>query len=212
MLFKVNDANLQHLRDVLEEYPKAWIHGDGNIYVDEEASDFRARFGNPLHNGTPAPAAYRTKFTDVSDVPAGPKALERLERLLMDSKAMENIEDAKVKENTDFKVLKAKPTAAAAAQPDEDLEEKGNYLSRKEAGLRGIQFDLETKGEQLSEKESQLHTAAKNVSAKSAELDVKEKVLAEREAKLKEMEEKLAALQPADKSNPATATKPAANK
>jgi hypothetical protein len=202
MLLKLVPANLAHLRDVIDEFGPAWIHGDGNVYLEEQDSNFHFKYSNPLPNQAPSAAMYRAKFNDSDDVPDTCKELEEI-MLQNAKKKME--QDQVTKNAVEPRVVKAKRKIVAP---------EVNPLIEKEAELSQYEEKLGEKEKGLSEKEGQIIAAAKTVTAKSHELAQREAELAERETKIKEMEARLAALQPkeTEKGNPAGGPKPPANK
>lgn len=45
--FKVQDYHINAVGRILANYPEVWIHGDGNLYITEERSNFRKNYSSP---------------------------------------------------------------------------------------------------------------------------------------------------------------------
>lgn len=201
MLLKLVPANLIHLVDVLDQFGPAWIHGDGNVYLDETESNFHFKYSNPLPNQAPSAPMYRAHFKDSDDVP---ETCEELEKMMLDNAKLKMEKDQVSKNAAEPVVVKSRRSKIVPPQV--------NPLIEKEEELKAFDMQLSDKENALSQKEEQVHAAAKNVTVKAQELADKAAELEQREQRLKEMEAKLAALQPVEnKTNPA-AGKPAANK
>lgn len=177
MLFKVNDQHLVHLAQAVTQFGAAWIHGDGNIYVDESSSNFRKDFSNPELNGNPSAPKYRAFFDQVDDIP---ETVEELEKMFLSNAQKEMREQAKQKDKTNLKVLAAAPAKATQSAP----APAALHLAAKEK-------DLAEWDEQLGAREQEVEQGAQKVQEASKVLGQREKELARREA---ELAEKMAAL------------------
>lgn len=201
MLFKVNEANIRHVCDVLSEYPECWLHGDGNVFADKTASDYSLKYSNPAPNSMPSAAMYRVHFDDINNVPtADKKGILMIERMLMDDAQRRAKQEAEVRtRKPSVKVLSqkfARPAADPHAEKAEALAEKEGALSDKEA--------------YLEEKHAAVTDAAEQVKAQAEALAKKEQELAQREEKLKQAADRLEALRkPAETAAPNNTGKPA---
>jgi len=101
MLFKITTANLEQIKDCVEQLGICFFHGDGNMYTTQEDSNFRKDFSNPKNEG----AIYRVKFTSVSAVP---DTVEGMTKLLFESRNTEVANAAKATEVSTTKVLTVK--------------------------------------------------------------------------------------------------------
>lgn len=179
MLFKVNDANLAHLKDVIEQFGKGWIHGDGNVYADEQPHKFRRDFTNPVRPGEPGAGSYWAFFDNVHDVPT---TIDELKKLFMRNKEkqLEQIEEKSTK--TEVKVVKAKtPTPVVKVDPH---AEKAAELDKKESSLSDWSDKLTTATQNVNQKQQELAGKAKEMDDRAADLAKREKALEAKLAKL----------------------------
>lgn len=179
MLFKVNEANLAHLKDVIEQFGKGWIHGDGNVYVDEAPHKFRRDFTNPVRPGEPGSGSYWAYFDNVRDVP---NTIEDLKKIFMKNKEkqLEAIDEKSTK--TEVKVVKAK-----APEPVEKVDPnaaKAQELDKKETALSDWSQKLTVASQTASEKNKELTAKQQEINQKAADLDRREKELEAKLAKL----------------------------
>lgn len=78
MIFKTHKENIPQIEAILEAFGTCYFHGDGNMYADKEASDFRKEFSNPKSDET----AYRIVFKKGDKVP---QTVEELNKALLDA-------------------------------------------------------------------------------------------------------------------------------
>lgn len=184
-LLKVNEANLQHCRDVVEQFGQAWIHGDGNIYVDKQAHTTARDFGTPGPRREAGASSYWAYYDDVDEVP---DTVAQLKKDFMKNKErmVEQIEEQKVK--TDIKVVKQKLPVVETKQSGPDP---------KEVALAQKEDHLKAREDSLQDWQQKLKADTERQAAKDAELR-------EREAKLQEQLAKLQAqAQPKKEEKPA---------
>ena len=117
-LFKAYERDLEIARQSIENWGVAYIHGDGQVYRDENSSDTHKHFTNPLpgKNPPPHPATYRMKYTSVDQVP---KTVEALIAQLEAAKQQDYQKQAE-----DTTVEKSLITALPAKKSTEAVAEK----------------------------------------------------------------------------------------
>src|SRR5574343_110524 len=98
-MFNLTQKHIEYLSKIVKIYGSAYIHGDGNIYVDETASDFRKSFSNPNMKAS----EYRLKFVKGDKLPAD---IDSLTNMFIASKTNEEIDKGKTKEQISFKSVK----------------------------------------------------------------------------------------------------------
>lgn len=168
MLFKVNAANLAHLKDVIEQFGKGWIHGDGNVYADEPAHKFRRDFTNPARPGEPGAGSYWAFFDNIKDVPG---TVDELKKLFMKNKErqLEAIDEKSTK--TDVKVVKAKtPVAVEKIDPH---AQKAAELDKKESNLSEWSEKLTAATNSATQKQQELKAQAADLTRREKELEDK---------------------------------------
>lgn len=178
MLFKVNNANLTHLRAAVEQYGEAWIHGDGNIYVDEPASNFRKDFSNPTHDGMPTAPQYRAHFKSLDSIPT---SVDAMKKILLDNANRETEKKQETVNKTDVKIIQLPKNPALDTNTSDiaqTLAEKAEELKEREEEV------LETEKEQ-SDRAAKITAANKELAAKAADLTAREKALEEKMATLR---------------------------
>jgi len=208
-MFKTHITNLEDAKLAIEQYGECWLHGCGNIYTDKGAHEFRAKYGNPLHNGNPSAGAYFVHFTSVSQVPT---SLERLHGMFHANRTKQ-VEEAAAKDNkvaAPVQVLKARatpPKAQGEAGTTEDLSGASAHLAQKAAHLQSrevlldeTEVNLELKSQELANKELSILQAQKDAAAATEALKAKEAQLAAMEAELKKQAAILAKKTPAANS------------
>jgi len=89
-MFKLHPANIPQIKATVAAYGTCYIHGDGNLYTTQQESDFRKDFSNPDSDES----TYRVKFEKGDKVPA---TIDELEKMLLDSKQKERMEEKQVK-------------------------------------------------------------------------------------------------------------------
>lgn len=116
-LTKLNASNLDVLSAVLDEYPEAWIHGDGNIYADEKNSNHHQDFTNENNPN----AVMRCKYKSGDTLP---ETVEQAEKDMINFRAKEQAQKSLptgTGERTRTIKVKSK-----APSPSIDLKELGN--------------------------------------------------------------------------------------
>jgi hypothetical protein len=91
MIFKLHEENLPQVKAVVKKFGVCYIHGDGNLYITKEESDFRKDFSNPNSDE----ATYRVKFEKGDEIPG---TIEDLQSLMMKAKNQETLDERKVEE------------------------------------------------------------------------------------------------------------------
>lgn len=71
MIFKTHIENIPQIEATLDAFGTCYFHGDGNMYSEKEASDFRKDFSNPKNEE----CTYRIKFERGQQVPQTVEAL-----------------------------------------------------------------------------------------------------------------------------------------
>jgi hypothetical protein len=51
-MFKIKPQHLEYLQITVEDFGIAYLHGDGNIFVDKESSDYRKNWSSPSSKGS----------------------------------------------------------------------------------------------------------------------------------------------------------------
>ena len=104
-MFKLHKLHLEYLKQAIEAYGHAYMHGDGNIYRDKtgvedkfQPSYIAKEFAAAGNEG----ASYVIKFTNVSQVP---KTIEDLEKMFVEAKTKEKLNSQKGKEIADSDFL-----------------------------------------------------------------------------------------------------------
>lgn len=197
--FKVKPITLLHLKDVLEEYPTAWLHADGNIYVTEADSNFRKDYSNPSDRS----AKFRIKFTNISQVPENPEDLNDL--FLRTYEKEETAANEKQSRKPDEpKVIRPKHAKVEDPKKEDDDETPADlaraaaYLDERHSDQEARAGHLDAQSEKLAEyeatlngKEAELTHREKEQANKDSQLSTREQNLREWENKLKEQETKL---------------------
>lgn len=163
----------KYVPEVIDKYGHCILHGDGNMYVDDEGvqKEHQRSYIAKTYAGVGNEAAtYVIKFTDVEDVP---KTLEKLQEMFLAVKAREKFEGDKVDSNDKFKSI-------GSTKKETKSDVLADTLKEKEA-------ELEAAKKENEEKEAEL------VNSKKAEADAKleAEIQAEENAKLKKQLEKL---------------------
>ena len=73
LTFKINDAVISQVREVVEMYGIAYVHGCGNFYTRKEDSDTR----KDNTNAEQEEATYRIIFNNVSQIPSTVEAFKQ---------------------------------------------------------------------------------------------------------------------------------------
>lgn len=110
MIFRTHQKNLAQIKAAIRAFNVAYFHGDGNIYTELAKSDHHKNFTNPDREE----AGYRLKFTDVNEVP---NSVEQLNKMLMDSKNKETLQERQSTVSNGVQTFKV--------DEEEELEEKG---------------------------------------------------------------------------------------
>lgn len=155
-----------YLPECIEKYGHAILHGDGNVYVDEEGvqKEHQRSYIAKIYAGVGNEVAtYRVKFTSESQLP---KTLEKLDKMLMDAKAKEAFEEDESKLTDNFKSIGGKA--------DKKIDQN-KVLEDENASLKA----------ELTAKEE---AAKKEAEAKESELKAKEDENAKLQARIKELE------------------------
>ena len=184
-LFSVNDANLRHLEDCVEQFGKAWIHGNGNVYVTEETHAFARDYSPPLRLGELGSGSYWAFFDDVDDIP---NSVELLKKIFLKNREKQVEESIETKKNTEITVVKGRKPVLTPTEKEVD-----NGLDAKAKELEEHASKLEARENSLTDWHEKLTSATQEQAQKFSEIEQKEKDLAERERKLQEKLEKLKA-------------------
>lgn len=130
-IFTVHESNLDYAAALIKQGDTCYLHGDGNIFDNKEASDFRMNFSNPSNQ----PAQHRVILKTLSQIPAD---LEELEKAFYAQKQKENSAAKKAETVGASKVktlsLEKKPVAAAGA---------GGVKSQAELDDEALQKEIE---------------------------------------------------------------------
>lgn len=191
---KLHLFNFKQAKAVIRQYGHVYLHGDGNMFVTEEASKFRRTFSNPDQ----PEATIWIKFTSESEVPDTIEEAERLMEANKKRQAKEDIEKKKtgadvigfdmdeLPEHLQPKVKADEdgPTLEDLQKTHADLLKKDNFLADKETALR-------SKAEHIDNRDAALSDAEKEIKEKTAALDTKATELGAIETKLRQMEEDL---------------------
>lgn len=113
--FKVHELNLAIVVAMLQRGDnKVFLHGDGNVYDNKEASDFRKEFSNPKDVNS----KHRIIFTSLRQIPA---ELEDLDDLFFKQAQIEDAAERAVNTATGVKVktitLEKKTVETQKGQP-----------------------------------------------------------------------------------------------
>lgn len=184
---KLHPHNLKQLAAIVSTFGECWIHGDGNMFVKAEHSDFRQEFSNPDQEES----KYRAHFNKGDQLPT---SLDSLEKIMNRTRASEK-QKAKDKEKQISAVTTVKVDVDEPGNLGPSLEEmKALSLRDKEFELQARQDELDTNAGQLesgfSELQRQKQAAEKalqekadHLNAKVLELEQREKDLAAKESK-----------------------------
>lgn len=202
---RLHQHNLKQAAAILAAYGVCFLHGDGNMFITDEASNFRQEYSNPDAEESKQRLVLR----------AGdrvPETVEEAERLM----AANTRREKQIKKEKDKASSQKVTTIAvdidkpAIAQP-EDLPTKDQVIKAHQSVLEQAAF-LDSKQEGLNDREKQLDqqmlaaaakiktqtdqaTAAlqqkadalkaqqESMDARAAELDAKEKALAKKNPK-----------------------------
>lgn len=183
---KLHPFNLKQAKAIIRQYGHVYLHGDGNMFVAEEASKFRRTFSNPDQEE----ATLWIKFDSEGQVP---DTIEEAIRLMEINKKKHKTEE-----------INKKRTGAEVVGFDMDeLPEHLQPREKKEDGpsledLERTHADLLNKDKALQSKEAELrrvsdHLDGKNASISDAEKEIslRSKALEDRAAELKDIEDKL---------------------
>ena len=86
MIFKLHQNCLPQIKAVLKEYGVCYIHGDGNLYITQEKSDFRKDFSNPSNEES----TYRVKFVTGDKIPGN---VEELQKMMLENRNQEILKE-----------------------------------------------------------------------------------------------------------------------
>lgn len=186
---KLHPHNLKQLAAIVDTFGECWIHGDGNMFVKAEHSDFRQEYSNPEQDES----KYRAHFKKGDPLPA---SVDSLEKIMQRTRQVEK-QKAKEKEKQISTVTTVKVDVDDESKGDlgPSLEEmKAQVLREKEFDLQAREEEQDTKAGQLqsgfSELERQKVAAEKAMqqkadllNAKVLELEQREKDLAAKELK-----------------------------
>jgi hypothetical protein len=131
-MFKIQEIHLKdYLPKVIKKYGHAYLHGDGNIYIDK-ATD---QNGNPIQATHQASyiaktfsaienesARYVVKFTSVDQIPG---SVDEMEKLFMSTKQRELREATLTNSANDFQSIEEdpKPEKKKGGRPKSEKEE-----------------------------------------------------------------------------------------
>lgn len=100
---KVTEAHLtDYLPKTIKKYGHAILHGDGNIYVDVEGVQKEHQRSYLAKNFAAAgndAGTYVLRFDNVKDIP---EDLDNLDKAFLNAKALEKVEEGKIKSKSDF--------------------------------------------------------------------------------------------------------------
>jgi hypothetical protein len=128
---KIKEVHLtDYLPGIITKFGHAILHGDGNIYIDK-TFDAKGEPIEPKHqksylaktyaaSGNEV-ATYTFKFTNVDQIP---DTLDKLEKMLLSSKARETVEDGKVTTYDDF-------VSIPVAKKAESEPKQNNFNNKK---------------------------------------------------------------------------------
>lgn len=193
---KLHPFNLKQAKAIIRQYGHVYLHGDGNMFVAEEASKFRRTFSNPDQEE----ATIWIKFDSEGQVP---DTIEEAIRLMEINKKKHKTEEIN-KKKTGAEVVgfdmdelpehlqpREKKEDKDSGPSLEELERTHADLLNKDQALRDKESDLRYKNTQLDNKEASLSDAQKEIELKSAALADKATELKGIEDKLRQMEEDL---------------------
>ena len=95
-MFKIKPQHLEYLELTIDSFGIAYLHGDGNIFVDEQNSEFRKNWSSPSSKGS----EYVLIFKKGDKIPDSVEELMKMfyaEKENENRKANEPIEDKPVK-------------------------------------------------------------------------------------------------------------------
>lgn len=179
---KLHPHNLKQLAAIVSTFGECWIHGDGNMFVKKEHSDFRQEFSNPEQEES----KYRAHFKEGDSLPT---SVEGLERVMNRTRQTEK-QIAKDKEK-----LTSPVTTVKVDGPEElkgslgpSLEEiKIQALKEKELELQSKaqdhEDDLKSFHDHKEKSEKTLQDRVDQLNARALELEQREKDMAAKEAK-----------------------------
>lgn len=187
---KIHPFNLKQAKAIIRQYGHVYLHGDGNMFVAEEASKFRRTFSNPDQEE----ATLWIKLDSEGQVP---DTIEETIRLMEANKKKHKTEEIN-KKKTGAEVIgfdmdelpeHLQPRAKKEDGPTlEDLERTHADLRAKDSFLQGKESELRNKAAHLDNKDANISDAAKEIELKSKALEDKAGELAGIETRLREME------------------------
>lgn len=116
-MFNTSEQNIPQIKAAIKTYNKVWFHGCGNLYDNQEASDFRQKFTNPSNEAS----VYRVVFDDVRLVP---KTKKELDELLLKSRSQEIVTEKMPKVSQGIKTLKVEEEIDEDAQLQQMIDEE----------------------------------------------------------------------------------------
>ena len=114
-MFKTSHANIAQIKATIGAYGECWFHGCGNIYVGKSESDFRKDFTNPNSEES----VYRVHFTNAGQVPGN---VEDLNKLLMQSRNQEMIQEKIPKHVSSVKTISVPQTESKIDDEEAELQ------------------------------------------------------------------------------------------
>lgn len=222
-MFNLHPHNIKQVAAVVNKFGVCYVHGDGNMFKNEEASLFRREFCNPDAEDS----KNWVKLEKGGLIPTSVDQLEKMIQVNMQKekkkKKAENTNKTKIDtinvdddEDNEYQAplvdvdtlqdgrLSNKPVFADMKTDTSGLKDVRAQFTETQKALNQREIDLDTASEKLEEEKTK---ASKAIEEKAGFLSQKEKELHDREAKLEAMaadlEKKTAALakkEPKDKS------------
>lgn len=127
-MLNLNTVNIRQARATVRTHGHVYLHGCGNMYVEEIDSKFRKEFTNVNKDSTPHPSTYVVKFTDVKQIPGN---IEDLEELFLRTKNQELKEAAKPKSTTSVKTVKVEDSDGDGISDDQEEDGEVSFSKRR---------------------------------------------------------------------------------
>lgn len=152
-----------YVPQVIKKYGHCILHGDGNMYVDEEGvqKEHQRSYIAKTYAGVGNEAAtYLIKFTDVDDVP---KTLTKLQEMFLTAKAREKFNEDKVDSNDKFKSIGGTKKETKSDVLADTLKEKEAELEAAKKAEADAKLEAEIQAEENAKLKKQLEKLQKAV-------------------------------------------------
>jgi len=118
MIFKLHKNCLPQIKAVVNTYGVCYVHGDGNLYITQEKSDFRKDFSNPSSEES----TYRVKFGQGDKIPA---TVDDLQKMMLESRNQEILNERTQVYNTNVKTFTVEQTPEQTPEQEAEKPKKG---------------------------------------------------------------------------------------